>query len=244
MAKTLDSYERLLLEIIVNAGEKLIDAATLHQTGYSYRSSWYLAIIAEEEMAKLVIIPFSKLAGTLKKIANRPSVAYSHPIKQKIFTTFGVQNRSYKEIESLKQSYLYVTPDAEKPKPRPVVTAKQSEQEILHAVLLFDRLVFINFSVSKSISDDFKSLLRAYYAKVFAPAIKDLSSVAAEMLVDKYANPPKDPTDFIEVVRTHPQLFAEMVQASIPERFSTYFKEIEGKSFHEVLPCLEKYVAE
>ena len=234
----MSDYEKMLLGIVINAGEKLIDAMTLNNTGYSYRNSWFLSVISEEEMAKLIILPFANFAGTLSEMAERKSIAYKHPVKQKVFKTFGIQNRDNLDIEKLKQELLYVKPDTGF-KPVRVVTPSESGDELLHAIKLFDQIAVVNLLSSNSLSEDFKQKLIDFTSKIFIPAVKELSPSSALAMQQKYINP--RPT-MIEAFSTHPLMFAEMVKKAIPETYQDYFREIEGKSYTESILALDKYL--
>jgi AbiV family abortive infection protein len=106
----LTKEEDLYFRIFKNATEKLMASIELYVSGISYSSSYFLAIIAQEEAAKLIILPLFIEAGGVEKILNtkRKSPYFNHRFKQKIFASYGFQGRSHEVIENLKQSLLYI----------------------------------------------------------------------------------------------------------------------------------------
>ncbi|MDN5275933.1 MAG: hypothetical protein JWN33_582 [Candidatus Saccharibacteria bacterium] len=234
----MNNYEKLLMNLILNAGEKLIDAASLFKTGYSWRNCWFLTVIAEEEVAKLIIIPFANYAGTLKNLLEGKSILYRHPVKHKIFATYGLQNRDYSKIESLKQSYLYVKPQLQTGTELPVVSKEQALIEITHAVKLFDTIAVINMLSSSTLSDEFKSLLRKYHKSIFVPAMRDLLPEIVREMNTHYEGP--EPS-LMEVLQRYPLLFAEMMTYAIPDQYVEFFKRIEGKSYDRMMEILSEY---
>lgn len=229
----------MLLGIALNAGEKLIDSMSLHNTGYSYRSSWFLSVIAEEEMAKLIMLPFANLADRLDEVSQRPSIIYKHPVKHRVFTSYGIQNRTESDLEKLKQEYMYAGVDSKNYKAMPVVKPGDSSAEIVHAVKLYDQIVIVNFLASDLVSDEFKQLMKKFIEGIFIPAVKSLHPAAATEIQTKYngARP-----NMIEAFQMHPLMFAELVMAAIPADYKTYFKEIEGKSFDVAVGILDRYL--
>jgi hypothetical protein len=234
----MSDFERLLMNIVLSAGEKIIDAAVLLSTKYSYRDSWYLTILAEEELAKIVVLPFAERAGNGSEIAERPSVLYRHPIKQKIFTTYGLQNRDYLNIEALKQECVYVTPKVGG-KLR-VVTADEASNEIEKSILLFNQLAVNNILIAQSPSDEFKTTLQKYVGMIFVPAIKDLAPDVAQKIMVNF-NESTSQITLVEAVKRHPLLFAEMIVYAIPKTYQKFFTDIQGLSYDEMIKELDKY---
>jgi len=234
----MSDFEKLLMNIILSAGEKITDAAVLLRTRYSYRNSWYLTILAEEELAKIVVLPFAERAGNSAEIAERPSVLYRHPIKQKIFTTYGLQNRDYLNIEALKQECVYVAPRVGG-KLR-VVTADEASDEIEKSILLFNQLAVNNILIAQSPSDEFRIILQKYVGMIFAPAIKYLAPDVAKKIMVNF-NKPTSKITLVEAVKRHPLLFAEMIVDALPKTYPEFFTDIQGLSYDEMIRELENY---
>jgi hypothetical protein len=66
-------------------------------------------VIAQEELAKIIMLPLAKELDELSDLVNnRSSGFYDHRIKQKLFASYGMQKPNHQDIEQLKQSCLYV----------------------------------------------------------------------------------------------------------------------------------------
>jgi hypothetical protein len=234
----MSDFEKLLMNIILSAGEKIIDAAVLLRTGHSYRDAWYLTILAEEELAKIVVLPFAERAGNSAEIAERPSVLYSHPVKQKIFTTYGLQNRDYSSIEALKQECIYVAPKAGGR--LRVVMVDEASGEIEKSILLFNQLAVNNILIAQTPSNEFKITLQEYAGSVFMPAVKDLVPSVAQKIMADFDGPTSKITT-VEAVKRHPLLFAEMIVFAIPQAYQQFFADIQGLSHTEMIEELDKY---
>ena len=231
--------EKILMNIILSAGEKIIDAAVLFSTGHSYRDSWYLTIVAEEELAKIVVLPFAERAGNMLEIAERPSLLYKHPVKQKIFTTYGLQNRDSANIEQLKQECIYVAPKVGGQ--LRVVTATEASDEIEGSILLFNQLAVNNILLAQSPSDEFKTILQKYVGSIFVPAVKDIAPSIAKKITLRY-NGPTSKITIVEAIKRHPLLFAEMITFAIPQTHRQFFKAIQGLSHAEMIKELDKHL--
>lgn len=236
----MSEFEKLLMNIILSAGEKIIDAAVLLKTRHSYRGSWYLTILAEEELAKIVVLPFAERAGNSAEIAEKPSVLYRHPIKQKIFTTYGLQNRDFLNIEALKQECVYVAPKVGG-KLR-MVTADEASSEIEKSILLFNQLAVNNILIAQSPSNEFKITLQKYVGMIFVPAIKDLTPNVAQKIMADFDGPTSKIT-IVEAVKRHPLLFAEMIVYAIPQTYQQFFADIQGLSHTEMIEELNKHIS-
>lgn len=102
--------QELLEKIAKNSLEKIISSMQLYFSG-QYNTAYFLAMIAQEELSKLIILPLAEELGELDSmINNRSHIYFNHVIKQKIFTSFGLQNRSHREIQQIKEKCLYVGP--------------------------------------------------------------------------------------------------------------------------------------
>lgn len=237
----MDTYEKQLALISINAGEKIIDAAVLYKTGYSYRDAWFLTIIAEEELAKLVLLPFAKLAGNLDELMQRPSAYYKHPVKHKIFISYGLQNRSPAEIESIKQASLYIGTSDDANLAARGIKKQQVFDELVRAIRLFDQLALRNISIARTPSKALKTTVNQFGNKILAPAIHDLVPDIAEQLSRDLSGLSESMTIF-EAVEQHPLLFTEMLVYSLPTNYQKFFREIQGLSYHEMLQKLRDYL--
>lgn len=139
--KELSNYENLALSIIENACLKLTAAVDLLKYRYAHPSAFFLAVVAEEELAKLIMLPIAKELDELENLVDeknrKVSIYYNHVVKQKIFTSYGLQNRDHKSLQKLKERCLYVGVD-NRFNPQTVnVSIKKTFDEIVLACMLF-----------------------------------------------------------------------------------------------------------
>lgn len=105
----MNQFESLVFFIIYSACDKINASITLFKSLYWWNMSFFSSILAQEELAKLILLPLLWEVWEVDKIAQgKPSVFFNHCIKQRVFTSFWLQNRSHKEIEILKQQAIYV----------------------------------------------------------------------------------------------------------------------------------------
>lgn len=183
--KELNNYERILLTIIENATFKIVSAIELYANKYSYNDAFFLCIIAEEELAKMIILPIARELGEMDQIINnnRKNAYYNHAIKQKIFTNFGLQNRTHEKIESIKQSCLYVGIDFEQ-KPHFIhIKPVDVFNEIKYTVLLFTNVYRVIF-FEEEFSEFFKKSTE-FFMKIIRSCVPDiLPDLENEILVE------------------------------------------------------------
>ncbi len=149
-------YENILINIFANAAMKIVGAIDLHVSGYSCNLAYFASIIAQEELAKLVILPIANELGDLNDvISNRNSDYFKHGVKQKLFTSFGLQNRTHDDVERIKQECLYVGVDKDLTPVLRQISKQESLEEIKHATLLLTRMFRIH-CFGQEFSDDFK----------------------------------------------------------------------------------------
>jgi hypothetical protein len=106
-----NKYEKCIWGIFHNATYKLLSALELYKAGLQ-NESFFLTVIAEEELSKLTMIPIANEIGELDELFsnrnNGKSPYFNHRKKQKIFTTFSLFDREDTDVEDLKQSCLYI----------------------------------------------------------------------------------------------------------------------------------------
>ena len=93
--------------IFKNAFEKL-QAATLLYSNQFYNSSYFLSVIAKEEISKIIIVNIAAETDKLDELEIRPSDFYNHKIKQRIATSYNTLEQPKRNLEQIKQSSLYV----------------------------------------------------------------------------------------------------------------------------------------
>ncbi|MCH7529680.1 AbiV family abortive infection protein [Patescibacteria group bacterium] len=238
----LTDYELFVITIFQNATQKLISAVALYSTKYSYNEAYFLSIIAQEELSKLIILPIARELGEIDEIINnRSSVYYKHSVKQKIFTNFGLQNRTHEDLERIKQSCLYVGVNS-KHKPsfsmiKPDVTLK----EIKHTVLFFVN----NYSIilrEETFSKEAKKGVDFFMKIIHGCIIDKLPEVDIDIK--------KDVDDLHKMTRseledkihkkllTNPYELIRIFKAVFKENYKKHLKEIGYFS----IPELEKYI--
>lgn len=154
----LDKEEELYLAVFCNAIEKLIASVIIYSSGKSYSSAYFLAVISQEEAAKFIILPFSiELNEEEIFLSNRTSTYFNHRFKQKIFTTWGMQNRSHDGLEDMKQSLLYV---GNSKKLRQDISAEETYKEIKIAARFLVRKILLDVDNTDKFSKDFKETIR------------------------------------------------------------------------------------
>lgn len=238
----LSKFERIIGNIIINAGEKIIDSATLHGTKYSYRSAYFLAVVAQEELAKLIILPFAREAGKMNEILeNRKSSFFRHPIKQKIFVSYGLQNRTAIDLEKIKQECLYIDGHDK----RRVIEQKVVYEEIKHTIDLYMKFAFKNTVLRKGFSNDFKEVISKFTKKILDPAIDDLMPGLEDDIIKSYetrARNIKIDDLLYEEMTTNPYMFIDLVKHRMPKNYKRFFSEIEKMSFKEAIQHYRKYL--
>lgn len=156
----LTKEERLYFEIFKNAIEKLMASIELYVSKISYSSSYFLAIISQEEASKLIILPLSiEIEEVEQLVSSRNSNYFSHKFKQKIFTSYGFQNRSHGAIENLKQSLLYIGAEKDLTPKFNEISVEESYREIKNAMqFLIVRILFGIQQDKKNFSKKFREL--------------------------------------------------------------------------------------
>lgn len=252
MAKTnLSNYEKLLFTIVENAIYKTTSAIELYCTKYAYNQAFFLAIIAEEELAKLVIIPIAKELDELADLFNnRRSAYFNHGIKQKIFTSFGLQNRTHNGIEKLKQECLYVGADSKlKPNFRKI-NPKTAYSEIKHTAQLLTSSVY-KILQAKTLSDDFKksvifllNLLKGCIEDKLPDLKKDILKEINNIEKKFKRNPSKAQHRLHQEIFTNPYELIEIFKAIYQKDYKNHLRKIKNLSFDEMVQYLGKTLEE
>jgi len=252
MAKIhLSKYEKLLFTIIENAIYKTISSIELYCTEYAYNESYFLAVIAEEELAKLIIIPIAKELNELDDLFNnRKSAYFNHVIKQKIFTSFGLQNRSHNEIEKLKQTCLYVGSDKKLKSNFIKMKPKKVYLEIKHTVQLLTSFVFTMMK-SKSLSKDLKNSV-LFLSKLLKGCVEEkLPELKVDILKEidsaekKYKHSPKKRQYRLhQEIFTNPYELIEIFKAIYKKDYKKHLQKIKKLSYDEMVQYIGKTLEE
>ncbi len=192
-------------------------------------------MIAEEELAKLILLPIAKELDDFEDLLNnRRSSYFNHRIKQKLFTSFGLQNRKHNEIETLKQECLYVGADKQLKPTRRMVTPKNAYLEIKHTVkLLLDSAK--NIMSTDELSNDLKKIIMFTLNLLKGCILEKMPELAKDML------------DEIEKIESEHAMKPEMKGHWLNEQLVTnpysligIFKAIYKKDYKKHLGIINK----
>ncbi len=247
----LSNYEKIITSVSKNAKEKIIASIELYKTETANPSSFYLATIAQEELSKLVLLPIAREVNEIKKLLdgeNRTfSPYYNHKIKQKIFVSYGLQNRKYELIESNKQKNLYccvnknLRPKANKCKKQTVFL------EIKHAIKLFRTSVLYPFTADifpfkdnrKTIGENFSKNLEQFCFSEFNfindflnQRIPELSNELFKEEAEEFKLK-KENTLSLKKLFLNPYCTIEVYKVIFGKSYKDKLKEIQGHSFEE-----------
>lgn len=153
-------FQKLVFNLTWNSCQK-VNAAMELQAGSKYSSlSFYLAAVAQGELAKLLLLPFAWDTENLKGLLeNIDSSFVSFDIREKIFKAHGLNYRSGEDIEALSLRYIYIRDQQESPQ----AINEDSLREITSCsdslARFITRLIFqTNFP--KDLKEDFMFLLK------------------------------------------------------------------------------------
>ena len=263
-SRNFSEYEQLLAEVTMNAGEKIINAAVLFNTGHAYRESLFLLLIAQEELSKFILLPFANAADQLSELTDirkHKGPYFNHRIKQKVFTSFGLQNRTFEQLEEIKQSCLYTGIDKTGRVGRHVAKYKDTRGELCHATKLYINLAFYNLMYTKplQVSPELKKTLAWFTNNVFIPALKDIAPTVIAEAQDYTLKRNKEDMEilssitqgdiaanqkFHQLLITSPFMYTDMLSYALePDDYKMYFKEIVGMDVDEMVKHLENYIS-
>ena len=234
----LTEYEELIFAIIFNAQEKLIASIKLFKLGISFSTAYFLAIIAEEEIAKLILLPIAKELGEIDDlITDRKSSYFNHKIKQRIFSSYGLQNRSHEDIENLKQSCLYIGKGQKSTYIKPDIVY----EELKHALKLYSRFV-IEISVTGThFSDDFKEAVTTLTRLTLRDCIKhEIPQLIDDVFTEDDKNDSEDGLVELkyEDYFSNPYLLIEILKSVIGDRYRQFLRETKDMSFDNMVQHL------
>lgn len=170
-----------------------------------------------------------------------PSSFYKHPVKHRIFTSYGLQNRNPKELELIKQACLYIGELLEKTNKLRNIREEEVYGELKHAIRLFNQLAVRNIEIGMSVSKDLKIVVSKFAVQILAPAISDLVPAVAKDLSGEFGPFPVW-MNILEAVKQHPLLFTEMIVDTLPSDHKISLREIQPLSYREMLKLLGGYL--
>lgn len=240
--------EKLVFPILLNAQQQLIAAIILHNSKMAWTTSFFLASVAQEELAKLLLLPIARETEGLDNLfSDRRSAWYNHKIKQKLFSSYSLFERKHENIEINKQNSLYVNVrdgNAE----CCTVSPEVSSQEIQSALWVFhDQVKVIN--IEKEFSDGFK--------KAVNKLVQILGGCANDLIPEIVSEMKKRKEKLLVQVQNDKQLASKVFNEQLfKNRFEMIriFKSLFGKdykkrledvqcmSFSELVSYLEPHV--
>jgi hypothetical protein len=248
----LNKYEKLIFNIITNAIFKTVDAIQLYSLETSYSSAFFLTVIAEEELAKLVILPIAEELDELEELVNnRNSIYFRHSIKQKIFTSFGLQNRTHDEIENMKQGCLYIGVDKNLNATSTNIKPELVYLELKHTANLLAHSINIILK-TPSLSKDLKRSVMWIFGNIFKACVdaklprlkKDIYDEASKEIVNYRKDQKKLSGRFLQELFTNPYALIDIFKALFQNDYKRHLADIKSMSFDEMVSYLGKYVSD
>lgn len=137
-------HEELLFPLFMNAANKLMAALTLCKTEIFYDCAFALTIIAEEELAKTILVPIALETNSADDLFSKRDGAYfHHKKKQKLAAVISLLEKDSAKTEDRKQQALYMANNGNGMHGMNV-KKKECVEEIVHAIVLFySQLLFL-----------------------------------------------------------------------------------------------------
>jgi len=245
----LSKYERCLFVVAENVIQKITASVTLYDTKFAYTSAYFLAIIAQEELAKLILLPIAKELDELNDlISDRGSAFYSHRAKQKLISTYGFFKKDWEELEKRKQGCLYVEFDESETPNYCKINRKECYEEIKSALWAYQYQMKC-ISSEKEFSKDFiKTLL--FLTKILGGCVRDkLPSLHKEMMEEAKKAVIKIEKDkklaekeVLESIFKNPYELIRVVKNALGSDYKDFLRKIQKMSFDEMVQDLKNYL--
>lgn len=231
----MNKFESIVFFVIYSACDKINASIVLLKSLYWRNMSFFSSILAEEELAKLILLPLLWEVGEIQNIiTGKCSIYFNHWIKQKIFTTFWLQNRSYKEIEKLKQKSIYVGIDNNQKSDWKRISPNEAKQELQHAIQLlfyFWNKILLNPDFWK----ESKEAIKKTMYMTFWLVKKELSEIISidESLIKKqiqlmntWGRKTKIDKDGVKLIISDPFIVVSLFKFCFPESYKRHIKNI------------------
>lgn len=240
---TLSRYEELIFTISFNVIQKLMAAAILYESKLAYPSSYFLAVIAEEELAKLILIPILNETGQLNKIKKGDSF-FHHKSKQKIICSYGYFKKNWEKIEETKQGCLYT--GIAKGEHACTISEQQCYKEIKDAVWSFQYQMKCIAS-EKTLSEDLKKILlqiSKWLGGCLQEKIPSLGKESWEEMNKEVGklkkNKKKAENAFLESLFKNPYELIRISKAALGKDYKAFLSKIQNKTFEEMISLMKK----
>ena len=248
---SLTEYENQLLAIIDNVVEKISASLILYNTKSNYNSSFFLAIIAQEELAKLIMLPIAREIGNVDELlSSRKGGFYSHKIKQKLFSSYTFFERNWEVIEDKKQNSLYSGINDENKIENPEITREECFQELKNGIFVFQYQMkviedskifpqhFINILLGKT--SELGKVVGWNIPDLGMAFFRDVDKAVEEMVEDKN----KAKTKMLESLFKNPYNMVEIIKAALGNDYKDFLRKIQGLSFSEMVRILGEKLEE
>jgi hypothetical protein len=214
------------------------------QAGSKYSSlSFYLAAVAQGELAKLLLLPFAwdtpDLSGLLENI---DSSFVSQSIRDKIFQSYGLKYRSGADIDSLSLRYIFVRDQQEYPQ----AVDEESLREIISCsdslVKFIIRLIFQS-NFPKEMKEDFMFLLRNLDECSSRCLLRDgnwLAGNASDML--EKINGGLGQEELYRDMFTNPYTLTTIFKDAFGEEYKEYLSKAMDMGFEDMVDYLNSHL--
>ena len=247
----LSRYEKCLFVVVENVVQKLTASVVLFDTKFPYTSTsaYFLAVIVQEELAKLILLPIARESGNLNNlISNRRSAFYSHLVKQKLISSYGFFKKDWKRLEEKKQRCLYVGFNKKRKLDYCRISRDDCYKEIKSALWAYQyQMKCINSE--KEFSKDFiKALL--FMTKILGDCVrdklpslhKDMMDEARKSVIRMEKNNKLVEKEFLESAFKNPYELIRIVKSIFGSDYKIFLKKIQKMSFDEMVQCLGIYL--
>ena len=174
-------------------------------------------------------------------VSNRSSAFYNHLIKQKIFTNFGLQNRTHEDIEKLKQACLYVGIDAQSKPSFGIVKPEIVLKEIKHTALFVVnnyRNILLEDTFSKTAKKGVRFFMEIVYECVTERLPEVSKQIEKESKVLSKKTKEELEVEIHEALIMNPYELVKMFKAVFKGDYKKHLKEVGYFSMAE----FEKYL--
>lgn len=241
----LSKYERCLFAVMENVIQKITASVTLYDTKFAYPSAYFLAVIAQEELAKLILLPIARELGELNDlISNRKSAFYSHRAKQKLISTYGFFKKNWKKLEERKQGCLYVEFNKKEVSNYCRISKEECYDEIKSTLWAYQYQMKC-ISSEKEFSKDFIKVL-LFMTKILGDCVREkLPNLHKEMIeevkksvVKMKKNKKLAKKEVLESIFKNPYELIRVVKNALGNDYKVFLRKIQKMSFDEMVQHL------
>jgi AbiV family abortive infection protein len=247
-----------LFAVAENVMHKLVSAIVLYDTKFAYTSAYFLAVIAQEEIAKFILLPVANEIGELEElisIKNRTkSPFYNHTAKQKLVSTYSFFNRNldWKNFAEVKEGCLYVGFD-DNENPKFVNVSPDKCYKEIKSALWFFQSQMRNIAFEKSFN---KKLVKALLAltKILGGCLqekmpqlnKEMQRDFKEVISKIKKSKSLSHKTFLDSLFKNPYELIRISKYACDGKHKVFLRDAflckNGKTYDEMIKHLEKYI--